>query len=74
MDQPYGFTVRGQERKVCRHVKSLYGLKQAPRQWHEKFNKVILDYGFTINEFDKCLYFKVVDKDHVMLCLYVMIF
>ena len=71
MDQPNGFSVRGQERKVCRLVKSLYGLKQAPRQWHDNFDKVILGYEFTINEFDKCLYSKVVNKDHLMLCLYV---
>ena len=30
MDQPEGFISLGQEKKVCRLVKSLYGLKQAP--------------------------------------------
>ena len=32
MEQPEGFIVPGQEKKVCRLVKSLYGLKQAPMQ------------------------------------------
>ena len=32
MDQPEGFVCPGQEKKVCRLVKSLYGLKQAPKQ------------------------------------------
>ena len=32
MEQPEGFIVPGQEKKVCRFVKSLYGLKQAPKQ------------------------------------------
>ena len=32
MEQPKGFIVPGQEKKVCRLVKSLYGLKQAPMQ------------------------------------------
>ena len=32
MEQPEGFVVSGQEKKVCRLVKSLYGLKQAPKQ------------------------------------------
>ena len=32
MDQPEGFISLGQEKKVCRLVKSLYGLKQAPNQ------------------------------------------
>jgi hypothetical protein len=32
MDQPDGFVVKGEERKVCKVLKSLYGLKQAPKQ------------------------------------------
>ena len=32
MDQPEGFMFPGNERKVCKLVKSLYGLKQAPKQ------------------------------------------
>ena len=32
MEQPEGFVVPGQERKVCKLVRSLYGLKQAPLQ------------------------------------------
>ena len=32
MQQPDGFVVNGQERKVCKLVKYLYGLKQAPKQ------------------------------------------
>ena len=31
MEQPEGFIVLGQEKKVCKLVKSLYGLKQAPK-------------------------------------------
>ena len=31
MEQPKGFIVPGQEKKVCKLVKSLYGLKQAPK-------------------------------------------
>ena len=30
IDQPDGFVANGQERKVCKLLKSLYGLKQAP--------------------------------------------
>ena len=36
MEQPEGFAVPGQEKKVYRLVKSIYGLKQAPMQWHKK--------------------------------------
>ena len=32
MEQPEGFVVKGQEKKVCRLIKSLYELKQALKQ------------------------------------------
>ena len=32
MEQPEGFVAPGQEKKVCKLVKSLYGLNQAPKQ------------------------------------------
>ena len=32
MEQSEGFIVPGQEKKVCKLVKSLYGLKQVPKQ------------------------------------------
>ena len=71
MDQPEGFISLGQEKKVCRLVKSLYGLKQAPKQWHEKFDKVMMSNDFTINERDKCVYVKDTNSGYVIVCLYV---
>ena len=50
MEQPKVFIVPGQEKKVCRLVKSLYGLKQTPKQWHEKFDNAMMSNGFRINE------------------------
>ena len=58
MEQPKGFGAPGQEKKVCKLIKSLYGLKQTPKQWHEKFDKVMLSNDFKINECDKCVYIK----------------
>ena len=52
-------------------MKSLYGLKQAPKQWHEKFDQVMLESGFKVNECDKCIYVKSTENGYVILCLYV---
>ena len=72
MKQPEGFVMYGQENKVCRLIKSLYGLKQAPKQWHQKFDDVVLEHGFKINQADKCVYSKFNDFDQgVIICLYV---
>lgn len=71
MDQPEGFVLPGNERKVCKLVKSLYGLKQAPKQWHEKFDSVIFSNGFKHNNADKCIYSKFTEKYGVIVCLYV---
>jgi len=32
---------------------------------------MILEYDFVINDYDKCLYSKIMKKDYVILCLYV---
>ena len=71
MEQPEGFILPGNEKKVCKLTKSLYGLKQAPKQWHEKFDSVILEYGFQHNVADKCIYSKFTENYGVIICLYV---
>lgn len=71
MDQPDGFVVKGEERKVCKLLKSLYGLKQAPKQWHEKFERTLTSAGFVINEADRCVYYRHGGGNSVILCLYV---
>ena len=64
MNQPEGCIAPGQEKKVCKLVKSLYGLKQAPKQWHEKFDNVMMSNGFKINECDKCVYIKTTEHGY----------
>ena len=71
MEQPERFIVPGQEKKVCRLVKSLYGLKQALMQWHEKFDSLMMKNGFKINECDKCVYVKNTKHGFVIIRLYV---
>ncbi|KAK3026763.1 hypothetical protein RJ639_040302 [Escallonia herrerae] len=71
IEQPEGFVASNHKRKVCKLVKSLYGLKQAPKQLHEKFDKVMIENGFRINECDKCVYVKGTENGYVIVCLYV---
>ena len=68
MDQPEGFVLPGNEKKVCKLVKSW---KQAPKQWHEKFDTVILANGFKHNGANKCVYSKFTSEYGVIVCLYV---
>ena len=49
----------------------MYGLKQAPKQWHEKFDKTLTFAGFSVNEADKCVYYRYCGGQGVILCLYV---
>ena len=45
MEQPPGFVVQGEIRKVCHLQKSLYGFKQSPRAWFSKFSQVVETFG-----------------------------
>jgi hypothetical protein len=71
MTQPDGFVVEDHDDKVCKLYKSLYGLKQAPKQWHEKFNWTLISADFSINEADRCVYYRYGGGQGVILCLYV---
>ncbi|KAL0328118.1 UNVERIFIED_CONTAM: hypothetical protein Scaly_2244400 [Sesamum calycinum] len=57
--KPEGFTVVGEEHKVCHLQSSIYGLKQAFRSWNICFEEVIRSYNFIKNDFDPCVYKKV---------------
>jgi hypothetical protein len=69
--QPDGFIVKGQEDKVCKLQKSLYGLKQAPKQCNEKFDVSLISACFSVNEADRCVYYRHGGGQEVILCLYV---
>jgi hypothetical protein len=64
--------VKGQEKKVCKLIKSLYGLKQAPRIWYEKLIDHLLKLNFKyFNLDDATLFLKKVGKIVVYLVVYV---
>ena len=49
----------------------MYGLKQAPKAWYSKSDGYLMSLGFTKNDVDPNLYYKVVDGDPFILVLYV---
>ncbi|MCO5610881.1 hypothetical protein L7F22_065123 [Adiantum nelumboides] len=71
MHQPQGYEAKGKKKMICRLKKSLYGLKQAPRQWYLKFDRFMLDHGFTRCNSDHCVYTKNLgDGKSIILMLY----
>ncbi|KAL0295361.1 UNVERIFIED_CONTAM: Retrovirus-related Pol polyprotein from transposon TNT 1-94 [Sesamum radiatum] len=71
MDQPKGFTIVGEEQKVCHLQRSIYGLKQASRSWNTRFDVVIQGYDFIKNDYDPCVYKKISRSSIAYLVLYV---
>lgn len=71
MDQPKGFIIHGQEKKVCKLIRSLYELKQTPKQWHDRFRQTLIGNGFTSNDGDICIYSKTKGESCVIISLYV---
>nr|GEU44632.1 zinc finger, CCHC-type [Tanacetum cinerariifolium] len=71
MNQPLGIILPGNENKMCKLIKSLYGLKQTPKQLHQKFDKVVLSNGYSLNQADKYVYSKFdASGEGVIICLY----
>ncbi|KAL4025508.1 hypothetical protein IC575_013909 [Cucumis melo] len=72
LEQPPGYSVKGQEDKVLKLEKTLYGLKQAPRMWNSIINKYFLDNGYLRCPYEHSLYIKVNGHgDILVVCLYV---
>ena len=71
MDQPDGFSIKGNNHMMCKLKKSIYGLKQASRQWYLKFNDTITSFGFHEHIIDWCIYRKISGSKFIFLVLYV---
>ena len=71
MIQPEGFVAKGQERKVCKLLRSIYGLKQASCSWNQRFDHAIKTFGFEQNVDEPCVYKRIKDGKVVFLILYV---
>ena len=71
MDQPEGFVVKSQEKKVCRLKKSIYGLKQSALQWNKQLHKSLLEMKFIHCKVDPETYFKIIGEEIIVLFIYV---
>ena len=71
MTSPEGFVTLKNVGKVCKLQQSIYGLKQASRSWNLRFNDAIIEFNFSKNENEPCVYKKVSGSTIIFLVLYV---
>jgi hypothetical protein len=72
MQQPQGYEVKGKETLVWRLKKSLYDIKKAPRKWYLKFDRFMIEQGYSRCHSDHCVYFKRIENgSYIILLLYV---
>jgi len=71
LEQPKGFIIKGQKKKVCHLRKVIYGLKQAALQWNKQLHKSLLEMGFLKCKSDPGTYFKITSEDLIVLLIYV---
>ena len=69
MQPPLGLSV--DSNKVCRIRHALCGLKQALRAWFAKFSFTISRLGYMASHYDSALFLRRIDKDTILLILYV---
>lgn len=69
MQQPEGYEDNSQ--RVCRLRKSVYGLKQSPRTWNKRFKDVLINFGLQESTADPCLFYRITEKDKLIVTLYV---
>ncbi|CAL1397608.1 unnamed protein product [Linum trigynum] len=71
VEQPQGFVVAGEERKVYKLNKALYGLKQAPRAWYSKIENYFHRAGFERSTYEHTLFIKRSGESFLMVSIYV---
>ncbi|WVZ11324.1 hypothetical protein V8G54_015854 [Vigna mungo] len=71
VEQPEGFTVKGQEDDVYLLKKALYGLKQAPRAWYNRIDEYLMKLGFKRSLNEATLFIKGDEIHSIFISLYV---
>ena len=57
--------------KVCHLWHALYGFKQVSPTWFAKFSSTISHLGYMASRYDSTLFLHCIDKDTILLLLYV---
>ena len=71
MEQPEGFVVKGQEKKVYKLLKALNGLKEAAIAWNKQANKSLKKLGFQRCLSDTGVYVMTQNNSTLVVVLYV---
>ncbi|KAL6318302.1 hypothetical protein AAG906_039394 [Vitis piasezkii] len=72
VEQPQGFVVDREEKKVYKLKKTLYGLKQAPRARYTQIDNYFIENGFIRSKSEPTLYVKSKDNSQILIvALYV---
>ena len=71
VDQPLGYTIKGQECKVFELKKAFYSLKQAPRAWYSRIDSYLINNGFNRSNNEPTLYVKTEQGKMLIVCFYV---
>ena len=71
IEQLEGFIVHKKDSHVCKLRKELYVLMQTPRACYGWIDGYLVNFGFTKNDVDPNLYYKIEDNEPLILVLYV---
>lgn len=70
VDQPLGYTQKGEEHKVYHLQKVLYGPKQVHKAWYNRIGNYFLKVGFVKSPYKHTLFIKHHDGDKILIvCL-----
>jgi hypothetical protein len=71
VEQPPGFVMKGQEKKVLHLIKALYGFRQAPRAWYSKLDESLMKLGFQSSTSEYAVYFRGTGSHRLIVGVYV---
>ena len=71
MEQRPGYSVEGENDKICLLRRAPYGLKQSPRAWFENFSALFYDRGLVACDARPTIFHKITSTSCVILAVYV---